>query len=145
MRCRSIKPVGSTEFLDFFQRLVLQFFQLSTSVVLACQLHQKIPNQCRDRGISLRSPDPRPPIHFVFNRHRDILHSFTVSQSTLDSRENLSRHSFGNNGAQLESQEGHILTPKESTAIDEAIRSLEAGKGIPASEVRQHFTAKWSR
>ena len=47
--------------------------------------------------------------------------------------------------AQLESQEGHILTPGESAAIDEAIRSLDAGKGIPASEVRQRFTAKWSR
>jgi hypothetical protein len=47
--------------------------------------------------------------------------------------------------AQLESQEGHSLTPKESTAIDEAIRSLEAGKCIPAAEVRQRFTAKWSR
>ena len=29
--------------------------------------------------------------------------------------------------------------------IDEAIRSLEAGKGIPASKVRQRLTAKWSR
>ena len=33
----------------------------------------------------------------------------------------------------------HFLTPEESAAIDEAIRSLEAGKGIPASEVRQRF------
>ena len=47
--------------------------------------------------------------------------------------------------AQLESENAHALTPEESTAIDEAIRSLEAGKGIPASEVRQRFTAKWSR
>jgi hypothetical protein len=47
--------------------------------------------------------------------------------------------------AQLESQDAHVLTPEESAAIDEAIRSLEAGKGIPASEVRQRFTAKWSR
>jgi hypothetical protein len=47
--------------------------------------------------------------------------------------------------AHLESREGHILTPEESSAIDEAIRSLEAGKGIPASEVRRRFTAKWSR
>jgi hypothetical protein len=37
------------------------------------------------------------------------------------------------------------LTPEESAAIDEAIRSLDAGKGIPASEVRQRFRAKWSR
>jgi hypothetical protein len=43
--------------------------------------------------------------------------------------------------AQLESQDTHVLTPEESAAI----RSLEAGKGIPASEVRQRFTAKWSR
>jgi hypothetical protein len=47
--------------------------------------------------------------------------------------------------AQLESQESHILTPDESAAIDEAIRSLEAGKGIPASEVRQRFAERWSR
>jgi len=40
---------------------------------------------------------------------------------------------------QLESQDTHFLTPEESAAIDEAIRSLEAGKGIPASEVRQRF------
>jgi hypothetical protein len=47
--------------------------------------------------------------------------------------------------AQLESQDAHVLTPEESAAIDEAIRSLEAGKGVPASAVRQRFTAKWSR
>ena len=47
--------------------------------------------------------------------------------------------------AQLESQNGHALTPEESAAIDEAIHSLEAGKGIPASEVRKRFAAKWSR
>jgi hypothetical protein len=47
--------------------------------------------------------------------------------------------------AQLESQEANVLTPAESTAIDEAIHSLEAGKGIPASEVRQRFAARWSR
>ena len=47
--------------------------------------------------------------------------------------------------AQLESGNPQVLTPEESTAIDEAIRSLEAGKGIPASEVRQRFAAKWSR
>ena len=47
--------------------------------------------------------------------------------------------------AELESQEAHVLTPEESAAIDEAIHSLEAGKGIPASEVRQRFAARWSR
>jgi len=47
--------------------------------------------------------------------------------------------------AQLESQDTHVLTPDESAAIDEAIRSLETGKGIPASEVRQRFGARWSR
>jgi hypothetical protein len=47
--------------------------------------------------------------------------------------------------AQLESQNAHVLTPEESAAFDEAIRALEAGKGVPASEVRQRFTAKWSR
>lgn len=47
--------------------------------------------------------------------------------------------------AQLESQEPRVLTPEEGTAIDEAIRSLEAGKGIPAAEVRQRFAARWSR
>jgi len=45
----------------------------------------------------------------------------------------------------LESQNAHVLTPEESAAIDEAIRSLAGGKGIPASEVRQRFAAKWSR
>jgi hypothetical protein len=47
--------------------------------------------------------------------------------------------------AQLESQNSQPLTPEESAAIDEAIYSLEAGKGVPASEVRQRFAAKWSR
>lgn len=47
--------------------------------------------------------------------------------------------------AQLESENPHVLTPEESRAIDEAVRSLEAGKGIPASEVRHRFAAKWSR
>ena len=47
--------------------------------------------------------------------------------------------------ADLESQKTHVLTPQESAAIDEAIRSLDAGKGISASEVRQRFAAKWSR
>jgi hypothetical protein len=47
--------------------------------------------------------------------------------------------------AQLESVDAHVLTSEESAAIDEAIRSLEAGKGIPASEVRQRFGARWSR
>ena len=47
--------------------------------------------------------------------------------------------------AQLESQDTHVLTPDESAAIDEAIRSFETGKGIPASEVRQRFGARWSR
>jgi hypothetical protein len=46
--------------------------------------------------------------------------------------------------AQLESENPQVLTPEESTAIDEAVRSLEAGKGIPASEVHQRFAAKWS-
>jgi hypothetical protein len=47
--------------------------------------------------------------------------------------------------AQLESHDAHVLTPEENAAIDEAIRSLQAGKGIPASEVRQRFAGKWSR
>jgi hypothetical protein len=47
--------------------------------------------------------------------------------------------------AQLASQDGHVLTPEQNAAIDEAIRSLEAGKGIPASEVRQRFAARWSQ
>jgi len=47
--------------------------------------------------------------------------------------------------AELETQYTYRPTPEESTAIDEAIRSLEAGKGIPASEMRQRFAAKWSR
>ena len=47
--------------------------------------------------------------------------------------------------ARLESHHAHVLTPEESVAIDEAIRSLASGKGIPASEVRERFAAKWSR
>jgi len=47
--------------------------------------------------------------------------------------------------AELETQYTHRPTPEESAAIDEAIRSLEAGKGIPAAEMRQRFAAKWSR
>jgi hypothetical protein len=47
--------------------------------------------------------------------------------------------------AELETQYTYRPTPEESAAIDEAIRSLEAGKGIPAAEVRQRFAAKWSR
>ena len=47
--------------------------------------------------------------------------------------------------AQIESGNQRVLTADESAAIDEAIRSLEAGKGIPASDPRQRFAAKWSR
>jgi transcription elongation GreA/GreB family factor len=47
--------------------------------------------------------------------------------------------------ADLEAQHAYKPTPEESAAIDEAIRSLEAGKGIPAAEIRQRFAAKWSR
>jgi len=47
--------------------------------------------------------------------------------------------------AELETQYTYRPTPEESAAIDGAIRSLEAGKGIPASEMRQRFAAKWSR
>ena len=44
--------------------------------------------------------------------------------------------------AELETQHAYRPTPEESAAIDEAI---EAGKGIPAAEVRRRFAAKWSR
>ena len=47
--------------------------------------------------------------------------------------------------AELETQHTYRPTPEESAAIDEAIRSLEAGKGVPAVEIRQRFAAKWSR
>jgi hypothetical protein len=47
--------------------------------------------------------------------------------------------------AELETKDTYTPTPPESAAIDEAIRSLEAGKGIPAAEIRQRFAAKWSR
>ena len=35
-------------------------------------------------------------------------------------------------------------TEEMRAAIDEATRSLEAGKGIPLEEVRQRFLAKWA-
>jgi transcription elongation GreA/GreB family factor len=47
--------------------------------------------------------------------------------------------------AELETQYTYLPTPEESAAIDEAVRSLEAAKGIPAAEMRQRFAAKWSR
>jgi transcription elongation GreA/GreB family factor len=47
--------------------------------------------------------------------------------------------------AELESQHAYRSTPEESAAIDEAIRSLEAGKGVPAAEMRRRFAAKCSR
>jgi len=47
--------------------------------------------------------------------------------------------------AELEMEFTYHPTPEESAAIDEAIRSLEAGRGIPAAEMRQRFAAKWSR
>jgi transcription elongation GreA/GreB family factor len=47
--------------------------------------------------------------------------------------------------AALETQDAYRPTPEESAAIEEAIRSLEAGKGIPAAEMRQRYAAKWSR
>jgi transcription elongation GreA/GreB family factor len=47
--------------------------------------------------------------------------------------------------AELESQHAYRPTPEESAAIDEAIRSLEAGKGVPAAEMRRRFAAKWSQ
>ena len=46
---------------------------------------------------------------------------------------------------ELETQHTYRATPEESAAIDEAIRSLEAGQGIPAAEIRRRFAAKWSR
>jgi hypothetical protein len=47
--------------------------------------------------------------------------------------------------AELETQHSYSPTPQESAAIEEALRSLDAGKGIPAAEIRQRFAAKWSR
>jgi hypothetical protein len=47
--------------------------------------------------------------------------------------------------AELETQYTYCPTHKESAATDEAICSLEAGKGIPAAEMRRRFAAKWSR
>ena len=47
--------------------------------------------------------------------------------------------------AELETQHAYSPTPEESAAIDEAVCSLEAGKGIPAAEIRRRFAAKWSR
>jgi ParE toxin of type II toxin-antitoxin system, parDE len=41
--------------------------------------------------------------------------------------------------AKLESENPQILTSEESCAIDETIRSLEAGKSVSASEIRQRF------
>ena len=35
-------------------------------------------------------------------------------------------------------------TEEMRAAIDQATRSLEAGKGIPLEEVRQRFLAKWA-
>ena len=35
-------------------------------------------------------------------------------------------------------------TEEMHATIDEATRSLEAGKGIPLEEVRQRFLAKWA-
>jgi len=51
------------------------------------------------------------------------------------------RRRFSNKLAELETQYAYRPTPEESAAIDEAIRSLEAGKGIPAAEMRQRFAA----
>ena len=47
--------------------------------------------------------------------------------------------------ADLQTQHIYRPTPEESAAIDDAIRSLEAGKGIPAAEILRRFAAKWSR
>jgi hypothetical protein len=47
--------------------------------------------------------------------------------------------------AELETQHSYRPTPLESAAIEEALRSVEAGKGIPTTEIRQLFAAKWSR
>ena len=48
---------------------------------------------------------------------------------------------------QIEELDGAPLfeaTEEMRAAIDEATRSLEAGKGIPLEEVRQRFLAKWA-
>jgi hypothetical protein len=47
--------------------------------------------------------------------------------------------------AALETQDAYRPRPEESAPIEEAIRSLEAGKGIPAAEIRRRYAAKWSR
>jgi DNA-binding transcriptional MerR regulator len=48
---------------------------------------------------------------------------------------------------QIEELDGEAqfeATEEMRAAIDEATRSLEAGKGIPLEEVRQRFLAKWA-
>jgi len=45
---------------------------------------------------------------------------------------------------ELDGEPQFEATEEMRRAIDEATRSLEAGKGIPLEEVRQRFLAKWA-
>jgi DNA-binding transcriptional MerR regulator len=45
---------------------------------------------------------------------------------------------------ELDGEPQFEATEEMRAAIDEATRSLEAGKGIPLEEVRQRFLAKWA-
>ena len=45
---------------------------------------------------------------------------------------------------ELDGEPQFEATEEMCAAIDEATRSLEAGKGIPLEEVRQRFLAKWA-
>jgi DNA-binding transcriptional MerR regulator len=45
---------------------------------------------------------------------------------------------------ELDGEPQFEATEEMRAALDEATRSLEAGKGIPLEEVRQRFLAKWA-
>jgi transcription elongation GreA/GreB family factor len=76
-----------------------------------------------------------------------VLHSMSVEQilKELPRLTPEERRALIEQLADLETQHTYRPTSEESAAIDEAIRSLEAGKGVPAAEIRQRFAAKWSR
>src|SRR6185436_11236768 len=59
--------------------------QSSTPLEIALvfgKLDQQVAHECAHRSVALRRFDPRPPIDVIGKRYCEILHNFTVSQTS---------------------------------------------------------------
>src|SRR6478672_3638585 len=80
MRLVSAQPVGRAELPDPGLDLVLQHFEAGELVHPAGQLLEERDDQRAHRGVTLRGGDPSVAVDVIGNGHRDVLHSFTVTQ-----------------------------------------------------------------